>query len=381
MMKARIIFLAATTLLVLFTFIGRTAGQSGNIVITGADATVNVDLAAPSVIPDVGPRFVVQFANAMRYYNMIPVPSALLSLIRQTGDKITIQYANTNRTYTFVYPIGLAGDTTPPQITDITSTSDAPGSATIGWSTNEFANSLARYGTRSGVYTNAVSDTLYYKRHEVVLIGLAPGTTYYYQVSSTDRDGNTATSSENSFVLVRANFTAAPTSGPAPLSVVFTNTSTGVYTNSSWNFGDGGTSTQASPTHIYSAFGSYTVTLTISGMSGMDTLTRTNYITTYEPVKANFTGSPTLGTPPLAVGFADSSTGPVATWEWAFGDGGASTLQHPTHIYMTGTYTVSLTVRAAGGAALLPGGTDTLTRPNYIRAGYAVYLPLILRNP
>jgi len=97
-------------------------------------------------------------------------------------------------------------------------------------------------------------------------------------------------------------------------------------------------------------------------------------------VKANFTASPRFGAPPLAVTFTDRSSGPVAAREWDLGDGATSTLQHPTHIYLTGTYTISLTVRAAGGLAALPGGTDTLTRPNYIRAQkqYVVYLPLIL---
>jgi PKD repeat protein len=126
----------------------------------------------------------------------------------------------------------------------------------------------------------------------------------------------------------------------------------------------------------------YSVTLTVSGSAGTDTLTRTNYITVDEPVKANFTASPRLGSPPLDVMFTDMSSGPVATWEWALGDGVTSTLQHPAHIYITGTYTVSLTVRAAGESAALPGGTDTVTRPNYIRAHeqHTVYLPLILRN-
>ncbi len=76
-----------------------------------------------------------------------------------------------------------------------------------------------------------------------------------------------------------ANFTAAPLSGTRPLTVVFTNTSTGDFTNSWWNFGDGLTSTLTSPTHGYTATGSYTVTLTINGPGGTDTLTVSNAIT------------------------------------------------------------------------------------------------------
>ena len=149
-----------------------------------------------------------------------------------------------------------------------------------------------------------------------------------------------------------------------------------------WSFGDGLTSTLMNPSHIYEAAGAYSVTLTVSGPGGTDALTRTNYVAIYEPVKASFIARPTFGPPPLVVTFTDTSSGPVTTWEWDLGDGATSTLQHPVHIYMTGTYTVSLTVRAAGGSAALPGGTDTLARPNYIRAQeqYTVYLPLILRN-
>lgn len=76
-----------------------------------------------------------------------------------------------------------------------------------------------------------------------------------------------------------AAFTGAPTSGAAPLSVTFTDASTGGPTAWSWSFGDGGTSTQRSPTHVYSAAGTYTVALTVSNGSGSDTQTRTGYIT------------------------------------------------------------------------------------------------------
>lgn len=180
------------------------------------------------------------------------------------------------------------------------------------------------------------------------------------------------------------NFTASPTSGFAPLTVVFTNTSTGGYTTSLWNFGDGVTSTQTSPTHVYALPSVYTITLTVTWPDRTHTLTRTNYITVYEPVQADFSASPRSGDPPLIVQFTDMSSGPVATWEWSFGDGETSALQHPTHTYVTTrAYTVSLTVRAAGGSAAWPGGTDTLTRIGYINAGgqHRIYLPLILRSP
>ncbi|MBU1878530.1 MAG: family 10 glycosylhydrolase, partial [Chloroflexi bacterium] len=79
-----------------------------------------------------------------------------------------------------------------------------------------------------------------------------------------------------------ADFTAAPGTGLAPLSVAFTNTSTGVYTASLWLLGDGVTSTLPSPTHVYTAPGAYTVTLTVTGPGGSDTFTRPHCVTVTE---------------------------------------------------------------------------------------------------
>jgi PKD repeat protein len=66
--------------------------------------------------------------------------------------------------------------------------------------------------------------------------------------------------------------------GNAPLTVTFSNLSTGADAYL-WTFGDGITSTLATPVHTYTQGGLYTVTLTASGLGGSDTLTRANYIT------------------------------------------------------------------------------------------------------
>ena len=65
-----------------------------------------------------------------------------------------------------------------------------------------------------------------------------------------------------------ASFTAAPTSGQAPLAVQLTDTSTGSPTSWSWDFGDGTTSTAQNPTVTYQSAGTYTVTLIASNASG-----------------------------------------------------------------------------------------------------------------
>ena len=75
-----------------------------------------------------------------------------------------------------------------------------------------------------------------------------------------------------------ASFTPAPTSGSAPLTVQFTDTSSGGPTAWSWSFGDGGTATVQNPAHTYSVAGTYTVTLTVSNSLGSDTVTGSNLI-------------------------------------------------------------------------------------------------------
>ena len=62
-------------------------------------------------------------------------------------------------------------------------------------------------------------------------------------------------------------------SGVQPLTVNFSNTSTGDNLSWLWNFGDGTTSTQQSPTHTYQAVGNYTVALTTTNNYGSDTKT------------------------------------------------------------------------------------------------------------
>ena len=158
---------------------------------------------------------------------------------------------------------------------------------------------------------------------------------------------------------VEAGFTAVPTGGPAPLTVAFTNTSTGDYDASLWRFGDGVTGTLESLTHTYTVPDVYTVALTVNGLGGSDTLTRTHYITAYTPVHADFSAWPTYGIAPLFVVLTDTSTGDYVSRLWKFGDGITSTLPGPAHVYAAGAYTVALTVSG-------PGGTDTLTRTAYI---------------
>lgn len=160
-----------------------------------------------------------------------------------------------------------------------------------------------------------------------------------------------------------ANFSGSPRTGDPPLPVNFTDQSTGLVSSWSWDFGDGGTSTESDPSHTYQNAGSYDVSLTVTGPGGSDTETKTDYITVGSPPVADFSGEPTSGCAPLEVDFTDESTGDPTSWLWDFGDGQTSTDQNPTHIYDNpGSYTVSLT-------ATNSVGSDTKTKTDYITVG------------
>ena len=93
---------------------------------------------------------------------------------------------------------------------------------------------------------------------------------------------------------VVADFSAEPTTGTLPLTVNFTDQSTGAITSWEWAFGDdNATSTEQNPSHIYNEPGSYTVSLTVDGSEGSDSETKTDYITANADVGAlNVTLSP-----------------------------------------------------------------------------------------
>lgn len=67
---------------------------------------------------------------------------------------------------------------------------------------------------------------------------------------------------------IQANFVAEPWNGPAPLEVVFTDTSTGGPSAWLWNFGDGFSSTEREPVHIFQTPGNYSVSLQVTNIVG-----------------------------------------------------------------------------------------------------------------
>jgi PGF-pre-PGF domain-containing protein len=158
------------------------------------------------------------------------------------------------------------------------------------------------------------------------------------------------TANKNSSNLPVAEFSASPTSGNAPLQVLFTDSSKGA-TSWLWKFGDGTTSKEKNPVHNYSAAGNYTALLVVSNNNGWNTKT--------QEIIAQGEGQENIL--PVAEFDADTSSGSVQFtdlsqnangWNWDFGDGVTSTDQYPVHAYSAaGNYTVTLTVSNEGATA------------------------------
>jgi PKD repeat protein len=182
----------------------------------------------------------------------------------------------------------------------------------------------------------------------------------------------------------QADFRANQTKGITPFTVKFTDISTGNPTRWKWDFGDGATSAEKDPTHIYStsdasSTNKFTVTLSVLNAYGEDTIKKTDYVTVTQKPIAEFTVDNRQGKAPFIVKFRDISAGNPTTWNWDFGDGTGSSEQNPTHVYpFEGSYDVRLTVAnqygsdsiyktgstsQRGNAVPIPLTTTTISKP------------------
>lgn len=158
-----------------------------------------------------------------------------------------------------------------------------------------------------------------------------------------------------------------------PYTATFTNLTTGA-TSYNWNlnvptspFGSPPAgSTAANPVYTYTQAGTYNVQLTATSPFGCTNTLSQPSLLEVGPTVAGALGVPRQGCAPLSVNFSDASSSPstINSWNWNFGDGGTSTLQNPTHIYVNpGTYTVTLIIGTVHGCK------DTLVWPAMVKAG------------
>lgn len=199
----------------------------------------------------------------------------------------------------------------------------------------------------------------------------------------TDDDG--ATSTQSVVIAVSVNVaptavaSATPIRGVFPLLVNFSSAgstdSDGIIVSYNWDFGDGGSSTDANPSHTYILPSTYAATLTVTDEEG-GTDTKTVSINVRDPNLAPIavaSGTPTSGKEPLVVAFSSAGSadqeadGSIVSRSWNFGDGTAtSSASNPSHTYTSsGNYTATLTVTDNDGA------TDTKTVAITVNANQA----------
>ena len=188
---------------------------------------------------------------------------------------------------------------------------------------------------------------------------------YTVSLTITDSLGCTATEMKNNFIQQQkptAQFIGITTAICPSDAVPFVNASAGIGLSYIWDFGDGSSSTQVNPSHVYQNNGLYTVSLEITDVNNCkDTLIRTDYIEV-GAAYINF-GADTLqaNCAPLLVTFSDSSASNVVSWFWDFGDNTSSVLQNPSHLYtVAGEFDITLVITDNKGCK------DTLLKPAFI---------------
>lgn len=132
-----------------------------------------------------------------------------------------------------------------------------------------------------------------------------------------------------------------------------TTVSSGSISTWAWSFGDGGTSTNQNPQYTYTASGIYTVNL-IATSTNSCTGSAIKSVTVNPRPIADFSMSanPVYGN--QSVQFTDLSTptGSITSWNWSYGDGNGSVIQHPSYVYNNnGFFTVQLAITDNGGCS------------------------------
>ncbi len=140
------------------------------------------------------------------------------------------------------------------------------------------------------IYLNEVfQNNLTHGLESYTASGLSPSTSYTIGTRTVGTTGlinetwvnhtaMTAPDSDPGISPPEAQFNANSTSGNAPLTIQFNDTSTGDITSYEWDFGDGANSTEKNPVHTYTSYGMYNVSFTVTNTAGEDTIIKNNFI-------------------------------------------------------------------------------------------------------
>jgi gliding motility-associated-like protein len=158
----------------------------------------------------------------------------------------------------------------------------------------------------------------------------------------------------------RANFTYNPVAPKMPTAqVTFTSLSSPSGLSHRWFFGDGDSSINIDPVHLYSDSGWYNITLIVTNGLCSDTIIDNIYIEPALP-SIDFTAIDTAGCGPFTVQFSENTIN-ATSFRWIFDDGQESNLPNPIHTFNIPGY-YNITLRATG-----PGGTSFITKDSFIR--------------
>ena len=181
----------------------------------------------------------------------------------------------------------------------------------------------------------------------------------YYAV---DNAGNVGTTNQATFTIEKnkkpvADFTYTPEEPLDTDIITFVDHSTdedGEIVSWFWEFGDGSTSTNQNPTHMYEDNGTYVVKLTVTDDKNATSTKQVAIVVANKAPVAKFTFNPANPKIGDEIEFTSQSfddDGNIVSYLWDFGDGNTSTEQNPVHSYdKTGTYNVTLTVTDNDGA-------------------------------
>ena len=135
-----------------------------------------------------------------------------------------------------------------------------------------------------------------------------------------------------------------------------------------WVFGDGNTSNDKNPSHLYSVDDNYTVLLIAETNSGCtDSITK--QVVTYPVPTADFDYTADKYEVDEIITFTDASVG-ANNWQWSFDDGITVSIQNPQHIYnVADSYTVIQSVSNEYGCV------DTAETTLIIKDALFVYPP------
>ena len=120
-----------------------------------------------------------------------------------------------------------------------------------------------------------------------------------------------------------------------------------------WNFGDGGSSANQNPVHVYTSAGPFTVKLTATSASGCIKDSSKTFTNIYAQPKAGFKFTPAIACAGDSLIFSDTTKTPNSTvnqWYWSFSDGTSSNIKSPVKKFPgLDTVVVKLSIQTSAG--------------------------------